>query len=174
MTSPASDVGGVSRRRVLTAAAWSLPVVAVGAAAPAMAASPPPFDLTFTGTACKYPGNSGPIRKGYRFGVTTSHNASYPIVLVVRSFTVNGVPASQVRFWNISPAQCGFTCAVPGMAQLCVPAGVTLNYDIVAGPYQNSADGLARVTYDLYRGDTCEPEATGLSASTLPNSLPPC
>jgi len=58
----------------------------------------PAFDLTFTGTACKYPGNSGPIRKGYRFGVTTSHNAPYPIVLVVRSFTVNGVPASQVRF----------------------------------------------------------------------------
>jgi hypothetical protein len=170
-------MGGVSRRRVLTAAAWSLPVVAVGAAAPAMAASPfepPPFDLQFTGTACKYPGNSGPIRKGYRFGVTSSHNAPYPIVLVVRGFTVNGVPASQVRFWNISPPQCLSTCFVGGLAQLCVPAGVTLNYDIVAGPYQNSENGLARVTYDLYRGDTCEPEVIGLSATTLPNSLPPC
>ena len=167
--------GPLSRRRLLAAAAWTTPAIVLGPALPAFAYTPPDFEFEFTGAACKYPGNSGPFRKAYRFGVTSSHNAPNPVVLVVRSFTVNGVSAPIVQFLNISPAPCGSSCpSAGGLAQICIPSGTPLTYDLVAGPYQDSENGLAEVVYDLYNGDTCEAISTGNRESTLPNSLPPC
>lgn len=57
----------VPRRTVATGAAWAVPVIAVGAAAPIATASPPP-PPQYTGTNCKEPGasNDKDNPKGYR------------------------------------------------------------------------------------------------------------
>ena len=59
---------GLSRRTVLAGAAWSVPVIAVASAAPAMAASPPVTILFGQSTACTIPGESqrdSCFEKGY-------------------------------------------------------------------------------------------------------------
>ena len=65
--------GSIDRRTVAKGAAWSVPVIAVGAAAPAMAVS----SSTPTGEAlgaCKLPGAScnNVFTKGYAFLVTVN------------------------------------------------------------------------------------------------------
>ena len=69
------DVRRPSRRTIAAGAAWAVPVVVVGAAAPFAAAStnnPPVFELD-PEASCKYPGNSFPqFNHGYNlvFNVT--------------------------------------------------------------------------------------------------------
>jgi hypothetical protein len=45
---------GLSRRHMLAAAAWSVPVISIGAAAPAGATSPPPGVITIDPNVCQY------------------------------------------------------------------------------------------------------------------------
>lgn len=58
-----------SRRTLVSGAAWAVPVIAVGAAAPAMAASPPVIITQVAGEGCKEPGGSehDGTKFGYRF-----------------------------------------------------------------------------------------------------------
>jgi hypothetical protein len=57
---------GLSRRTMIAATAWTVPAVIVATSTPAMAASP--GVVSFSGTACKHPGNSvKPFVKDYHF-----------------------------------------------------------------------------------------------------------
>ena len=56
-----------SRRTVVKGAAWTAPIVAVGVAAPAFAASPGDPEITGTVGACKCPGRSTDFEFGYLF-----------------------------------------------------------------------------------------------------------
>lgn len=53
----------ITRRNVTKGAAWAVPALTVAAAAPSLAASNTGHTVI---SACKYPGNSGPVKKGYR------------------------------------------------------------------------------------------------------------
>src|SRR5438128_12305556 len=82
---------GLSRRSVVKGAAWAMPAVVVAAPAPLVAAST--GALSFTGSACKLPGNSSSSYKGYVFElIATSAGSSANTVTVVTGVTVNGVP----------------------------------------------------------------------------------
>lgn len=78
-----------SRRTIAKGAVWAVPTLLVGGAAPAFAASPPPY---LTSVACKAPGESdvpgGYPKHGYLYTITTR---SALVTITVLSVAVNGV-----------------------------------------------------------------------------------
>ena len=80
---------GVSRRTVVVGTAWAVPAIVVASAAPAMALSGP---VTFTGRACKSPGNP----KRYLFEITVTNSNNVPLQLNAISLVINGVTSANV------------------------------------------------------------------------------
>jgi hypothetical protein len=87
-------------------AAWSIPVVAIAATAPAFAASidPPSFELNST-TGCKQPGGpTGPNCQGYRMAVNLTVQPSDTWDVTLTDVQVNDVsyfatvPIEQTQF----------------------------------------------------------------------------
>src|SRR6476661_11238847 len=68
-----ADSAPPSRRSVVKGAAWAVPAVVVAGVAPTVAASGGP--LSFTGGACKLPGNSTDTFQGYVFELTAVNTA---------------------------------------------------------------------------------------------------
>jgi hypothetical protein len=71
-------------------------VVATAAAAPAFAGSnePPPVSIDAVGAACKLPGNSTDVYKGYRMVLTFHNTTGSPQVVNITSFTITGATTS--------------------------------------------------------------------------------
>ena len=81
-----------SRRAVVRTGVWAVPVVATAAAAPAFAGTgeTPPVTIDGVGAACKLPGNSTDVLKGYRM-VLTFHNTTHsPQPITITSFVISG------------------------------------------------------------------------------------
>lgn len=111
----------ISRRRVVAGAAWSVPAVMVASAAPAVAASPGP--LTFSGRACKLPGNSSDLYKGYVFELESDNPTGPPgdTVIQIRNVAVNTAATGFSVDVKTVANECGCTC--PGAdtdEQFCV------------------------------------------------------
>jgi hypothetical protein len=87
-----------SRRAVVRTGVWAVPVVATAAAAPAFAGTnaPPPVTVDAVGAACKLPGSSTDVRKGYRMVLTFHNTSGSPQAVVVTSFTISGAPTTDV------------------------------------------------------------------------------
>lgn len=104
----ATEPRGISRRTVAKAMAWSVPVIAVAAAAPIAAASE--ALLTSTGEGCKLPGNSnGPERyKGYVFGLRAANPTNVTAIVTIVSATLDGGDLGAVAIVNIAnvPQSC--------------------------------------------------------------------
>ena len=89
-----------SRRTVVQGLAWSVPVVAVAAAAPAFAVSQGTVTFTSLGIACKLPGASCQsetgVTKGYVIRVQVCSTFNFPVVITIGDATVslNGEPAT--------------------------------------------------------------------------------
>ncbi len=91
--------GGISRRTVTKAMAWSIPAIAIAAPAPAFAASGGVFSLG--GTGCKLPGSSSTIYKGYVFALSAVNNSNATVTVNVVSATLNGAPLGSVAIVNL-------------------------------------------------------------------------
>jgi hypothetical protein len=131
------EVRRVSRRTIAAGAAWAVPVIAVGAAAPAMASSvnePPVFELD-PEASCKYPGQSfGQFNYGYNlvFNVTAPTTGT----LCITDITVPNGTAEILLVQTIDGdgnSQC-----------TSIPAG-TSQIRIVVGS-SNSANGTGTFT----------------------------
>lgn len=90
---------GVDRRRVVTAAAWATPVILVGSAAPAFAASPPQLGVNFDGGG----GVNGLVNSVYlNLGVATGISApvtlSQPVVVTIDVVGLNTQATSERSF----------------------------------------------------------------------------
>jgi hypothetical protein len=156
--------GGIRRRTVLAGAAWSVPVIAVASAAPAMAASPPVI-VTFDGFACKHPGASGTpgdpsgsLFKNYHFDLTVENTTNTAVTVDIVSFTVNGVTAGTIT-------------SVPAEPIDVAPGGSTEFY-VHVGPFADSANAEAVIcyTYTPEGGEVSEVFCT----SSGPLNTPPC
>lgn len=154
---------GMSRRTVLAGAAWSVPVIAVATAAPAMAASPPVI-ITFEGEACKHPGASatpgdpsGDEFKTYHFDLVVENTTTTDVTVEIVSFTVNGVLAGEI---------------VTFPDPIVVGDGETIGFYVHVGPYPDSANAEAVIcyTYTPAGGETSEV----FCASSGPLNTPPC
>jgi len=139
--------GGLSRRTVVKAAAWSVPVLAIGAPAHAQTMSP---IVQFVGSACKLPGNSNPAYKGYTAGLGVINPFNEGINIRVTDFKVNGSPAINLFIGvqlNQSAPNCVFAARGAEPAP-CFPQGETLIAAYIAD-FPNSQNALIEVTYDV-------------------------
>jgi hypothetical protein len=169
----------VSRRRVVAGAAWSVPAVMVASAAPAVAASP--GFLTFTGEACKLPGNATDTLKGYVFELN-ANNKTGPLpddaVTVITSVTINGVSEPNyvvvVRDPIPNPScSCANCAGAPATHQFCTADGV-MNQQVLiytgAAPTGTSENANFCITYTVYDCQT-----TGnCGAGSSPDPQPLC
>jgi hypothetical protein len=161
--SDASSGTGLSRRTVVKAAAWSVPIIALGSNAPAMAASPI-FELT--GDACKLPGNSQSVYKGYAFGVNATNPYGCPITITITSLTLDGQDLGQVLIVQTTP-----TCTSGAVNTLTIPAGTTLtDLVVLTENAPNSQQGVVTASYTI--AGACVPGGTETSSGTA-TAAPP-
>ena len=147
----------LSRRTIATGAAWAVPVIAVGAAAPLSSASPPPVIITpLPGNSCKYPGQSTGFSWGYKmfFNINTSVATNF----CVTGATVPGNTADQVQIFQVNGDTSSPFCIplVPGDNSMFIIIGST-----------NSANGTGTFTYTL------DGAAGGTFTASFGN-FPPC
>ena len=114
-----ADWAPPSRRSVVKGAAWAVPAVVVAGAAPTVAASAGP--LSFSGGACKLPGNANDIFKGYVFeliAVNSPGPGPTTGVTVITNVKINGVAVTGYQVVVKTGDTC--TCAT------CTPPGSTV------------------------------------------------
>jgi hypothetical protein len=87
-----------SRRAVVRTGVWAVPVVATAAAAPAFAGTgtPSPVTVDCVGVACKLPGGSSDVRKGYRMVLTFHNTSGSAQPITITSFSIGGAPTTDV------------------------------------------------------------------------------
>ncbi len=176
-----------SRRSVVKGAAWAAPVIVAAQGAPALAASQAP-PLTFSGRACKLPGNSTSIFKGYVFELFASNVVGGAIsgdaITVIDSITASGIRdvgdyAVVVR--GAEPVcSCG-PCDPNLFQQFCTPEG-TLDQQVLIFTTSNvtgtSAAAVVTVTYRVYGcddaacGTTSPPQTLSNLIAATPPSTP--
>lgn len=149
-----------SRRSVTTAAAWAVPVIAVGVAAPRAAASSG-VHITFSGEGCKYPGQSVTGKEfGYRLVFTVTSTAETTVAFT--SVTAPNYPGAEIVEVGPNPAS-------PGSKTTTVPAGTSSVYVVIAADTAvsngNSANGTATFLYTTGTGgaDTVTGDVTGFT-----------
>jgi hypothetical protein len=82
---------GLSRRTMIAATAWTVPAVIAATSTPAMAASP--GVVSFTGEACKHPGNSqAPFRQDYHFVLQINNTTAESVEVEFTAMWKNGSP----------------------------------------------------------------------------------
>jgi hypothetical protein len=177
-----------SRRSVVKGAAWAVPAVVVAAAAPTVAASL--GFLTFSGRACKLPGNSQSIFKGYVFELF-ANNVAGPgprdAITEITSITVSGFPdlgsfIVVVKGEN-DTCSCGPCPGAVASHTFCTADG-TLNQRILIFTSDdltgNSANSTVTVTYrqwDCNDTASCGTATEGSASATIPGTPPvqgPC
>lgn len=175
-SSTAGAPNNISRRRVVAGAAWSVPAVMVASAAPAVAASP--GFLTFTGEACKLPGNSSDTFKGYVFELN-ANNETGPLpddaVTVITSVTINGVVEPNYAVVVKDPVpnpSCSCSGCGPAGHSFCTADGVTDQQILIytgAEPTGTSENANFCITYTVY---DCQDTANcGAGSSPAPQPL---
>ena len=130
------EVRRVSRRTIAAGAAWAVPVIAVGAAAPAMASSTdePPVFVLDPDASCKYPGQSfGQFNYGYNLVFTVT--APTTGTLCITDLTVPNGTAT-VLLVQINGAGASTCISIPeGQSQIRIVVGSS-----------NSANGTGTFT----------------------------
>src|SRR4051812_14889978 len=85
----------VSRRTVAKAMAWAVPVIALATAVPAHAASQQ--FLTGRDAACKLPGSSGGVFKGYALGFAADNPTEGAVVITIESLVLHGTDLGDIQ-----------------------------------------------------------------------------
>ncbi len=152
---------GLSRRTLAKGAAWSVPAVAVAAAAPAMAASAL-VTVSEAGDACKLPGNScsnAGYNKGYLQPLTICNNSTVSVTVTITepaTLTFNG------NSTVFTPVPASFTVA-PGGCQ-----NVTLNLNLQDNSQNSSITGT--LNWTAIGGSLSVSGSTAINTA----STPPC
>jgi hypothetical protein len=132
-----------SRRTIAAGAAWAVPVVVVGAAAPFAAASPnnpPTFELD-PGASCKFPGRSeGQFPYGYNLVFTVT--APVAGLLCIDQVTVPGGTGVILLVENLDGDGEGRCTTIPaGTSQIRIVLGST-NSAEGTGTFMGSFNGV--------------------------------
>jgi hypothetical protein len=166
---------GLTRRRVVQGAAWSVPVIAIAAPVPAFAGASQGI-LQLEGTGCKLPGASNDTYKGYAFNLTaTNPRSDVAYCIRIDSVTLDGSNLGAATVVNLASG----ACAVRGNP-FCVPASTTLpDLAIVTANAGSSSNGQLIVTYSVRETadcTSCDSSGTFVAApaaSTGINDAPP-
>jgi len=151
---------GPSRRTIVAAAAWSVPVIAVASAAPAMAASP--GVITFDpGQACKHPGQSQqPFNQDYHFVIRVKNTTGSDVTVTITQMLIDGQPVNFSVGAGVLPSN-----MAPKTFVVPASAGAAGQEFIIHGDGTNSANTSVQITY-TYAG--VEGQQTGVA------SVSPC
>lgn len=152
----------ISRRTLAVGAAWSVPVIAMASAAPAMAGSP--GFIEFTGQGCKTPGNGTDVYKGYVFGLEVKNTLNVSVIIDVTDLKLDGNDLGDfvlVRADNCASLDDPFT----------IPPNTTWKVALFTKNQPNSQNGQVVATYN-YTPNGGVP-VTGAQAQTKVNSLNP-
>jgi hypothetical protein len=178
-SSAAGAPNNISRRRVVAGAAWSVPAVVVASAAPAVAASP--GFLTFTGNACKLPGNSSDTFKGYVFELR-ANNISGPqpedAVTVITAVSINGINEPNFAVVTRTATSCSCQNCGPAGHTFCTPDGLTNQQVLIytgAEPTGSSSNAEMCISYTVYDCNNTANCGTGTNSSACSGvrSTPP-
>lgn len=120
----------ITRRNLVSGAAWAVPVVVTGMAAPKVAASGPIVITPSALAGCKEPGKSQTYDWGYHLPWTVQ--SSVDGLLTIVGVSAPGDPGAVVL----------------GGGPFAVTAGLPLEIDVVIGA-SNSANGTAILTYSF-------------------------
>lgn len=120
----------ISRRRITSGVAWTVPVIMVGQFVPVAAASPPVVIVQAENGGCKFPGQSV---DGYPFG--------YKILL-----NVTGVPAGTLVTFVSASVPSGATPVLFKTQNLTVDANGQV--EVIIGS-TNSANGTCTLTFSV-------------------------
>ena len=169
-----------SRRSVVKGAAWAVPAVVVAGAAPTVAASPP--GLAFTGGACKLPGNSSSLFKGYVFELTATNNPGgrrgHTVTVVIERRRQRGSPRDSRSSSRApllpAPARAGCTPAgANNCNSFCTPDGTTQRIFIFTSSQSDSQNANMTLTYNTYACTDCAAPVLTESLASGPVSTPP-
>ena len=143
-----------TRRTLVKGAAWSVPVVAVAGAAPAMAASGGGPNVTIGG-ACKLPGNScgNVFVKGYIFDLTITNNTGKAIYLYEPWIINEDNPDLELFFQAVIDADTGQELAFP----ILLEPGDTVALILNAGENGDSANQSLTGNIRIPWGHTPDP-----------------
>lgn len=174
-----ADWAPPSRRSVVKGAAWAVPAVVVAGAAPTVAASAGP--LSFSGGACKLPGNANDIFKGYVFeliAVNSPGPGPTTGVTVITNVKINGVAVTGYQVYVYSGATCTCaTCTPPGSTvcnTFCTPDATSQRIFVYTNTQQSSKNTSFSLDYQRYECSTCvaiDPTPVSISSGAL--STPP-
>jgi len=147
ITSQGPEGSGINRRTVMKGAAWSVPVVLVASAAPAIASSRP-IEISGVASSCKHPGGSGSFEKAYHIKFTFKNTSNEPI-----TFTLPGlVPTTQGDVTS-NPAFLGPPVTAGNPIVITIPALTSAKEWVVHYYKDNSPSLVMNMTYS-YAGAT--------------------
>lgn len=153
ITSQGPERSGINRRTVMKGAAWSVPVVLVASAAPAMASSRP-IEITGVALSCKHPGEGGSndYPKGYHILFNFKNTSNEAI-----TFTLPGwVLTNAGDHLTSDPAQVpnsGETSPGNPISDIVIPAN-TASKQWVVHYYSNNSSALTIFMTYSYAGST--------------------
>ena len=111
--------------------------------------------LEGTGKACKMPGNSQSLYKGYALGFSADNPFDLPVLVTINSITLNGYSLGSLRVINLND------CATLGLNIFVVPANTSYpNLVVLTEGSGNSQAGQLRATYTVSGAFGAEVTAT--------------
>ena len=158
------EVRRPSRRAIATGAAWAVPVIAVGAAAPLAAASVTPCVPEFVTTQGSFKCCNGGPKKNMKLVIKINDannclNDGQDIVCVTKVELANGQPIGQVVFGGGGNSACtpvGGTFTVYLLDTSSCTVNINLTYSVNGGPAQVAALKSDNIPSGNTTGD-CEP-----------------
>lgn len=163
---------GVNRRTVMKGAAWTVPVIMVASAAPAMASSPPVIIDFGTSGACKIPGNSnGDIcyDKGYVLWANFVNDSATNYYVSVTGMSVGGIAQCIVGLSDPAAACAGAPTTRPtNLSCVLVPANSSKVYGVFSNASTDSASTTVTVSIAWWTTAGCVGAPTG--SATLPTA----
>jgi hypothetical protein len=137
----------LSRRTIAKGMQWAVPVIAVAAPAPALAASGNEI-LTGNGAACKLPGNSADRFKGYALGFSAHNPFGSPLVVSILEMTLNGTPLGDLLIINLDG------CVALGLTSFTIPANTDYPNLVALTQFAgNSQAGTLTAMYTVSGGE---------------------
>jgi hypothetical protein len=143
-----------SRRAVVRTGVWAVPAVAVAASAPAFAGTgtPPPVTIEGVGAACKLPGNSTDVYKGYRMVLTFHNTSGTAQPIIVMGFTISGATTT-----DFSPTS--FTVPVADSTKLFIVQSTTSSQRYASVTYQVDGQTVTTtVDFGSFAPCKCDPK----------------
>lgn len=163
---------GINRRTVMKGAAWTVPVIMVASAAPAMASSPPVIIDFGTSTACKIPGNSYKdlcYDKGYVLWANFVNDSATDYYIAVTAMSVGGVAQCIVGLSDpAAPCASAPTTPPTNLSCVLVPANSSKVYGVFSNASTDSASTAVTVSIAWWTTPGCGGAPTG--TATLPTA----